>query len=234
MILTLLPISIIALPFPKRIRVPLTTPFWILFFKCIIRFVFVSKVTTIDRRPENEQKTFSPKGLYICNHQSFTDIPLMFSHFVIPPIMKKEVIWIPLFGICAYSAGGILVNRKDKDSRKKVFEESKQRLSTGRKQLQYYPEGTRQQGNLPPLPVSKIKSALIEYAYDENIPVYPVSIEGTQHTMDKADINPFKPLGIIFHEPVQPQDVQNKDEFLVETWNKVAEGKKELERIIYQ
>lgn len=229
----ILPISILALPFPQMTRVKMTTPFWNLLFKINIKTVFFSKVTKIDNRPDHAKATISPKGLYVSNHKSFVDIPLMFSVFVIPPIMKKEVVYIPLFGICAFSAGGILVNRKDKDSRKKVFAESKDRLLNKRQQLQYYPEGTRQQGEKPILPVDKIKTALIEFAYENEIDVYPVSMEGTQHCMKGAVIYPFKPLGIILHAPLSPANYQDKEEFIKNVWNTVTEGKKELERKIY-
>jgi 1-acyl-sn-glycerol-3-phosphate acyltransferase len=215
------------------VRVGLTVPFWNIFFKLVIKTVFFSKVTKIDRRPAHLHNNKSPKGLYIANHQSFTDIPLLFSVFIIPPIMKKEVIYIPLFGICAYSAGGILVNRKNKNSRSIVFEQSKERLLGMRQQLQYYPEGTRQQGNSPILGSDKIKTALIEFAYDNNIPVYPVSMEGTQNTMVKSRIIPANPLGIILHAPVNPQEIADKKEFVDICWNKVIDGKKELESKIY-
>lgn len=228
-----LPASLVALPFSKAKRVTITAPFWNLFFKIILKTVFFSNITKIDRRPLEVQKSISPQGLYVANHKSFTDIPLLFSVLIIPPIMKKEVLYIPLFGICAYSAGGILVDRKDKNSRSKVFEESKQRLLTGRKQLQYYPEGSRQHKNESVLPVNCIKTALMEFAYDKNIPLYPVSMEGTQHTMEKSKIIPFQPLGIILHAPIYPKEFKDKNQFIEKAWNTVITGKAELVAKIY-
>lgn len=232
-LILILPISIIALPLSQNNKVKFTAPFWNLLFKITVRTIFASKLYIEDRRDEESQQKLSPQGLYISNHKSFVDIPLMFRVLIIPPIMKKEVVYIPIFGICAYSAGGILVDRKDKNSRKQVLEESKKRLKYGRRQLQYYPEGTRQQGNKPILPVEKIKTPLIEFAFQEKIPVYPVSMEGTQYCMKNAIIYPFKPLGMILHEKVDPTNFKSEDEFVKVCWNKVINGKKELEQKIY-
>ena len=229
----ILPISIIALPFSQNRRVALTTPFWNLFFKLIMRTAFFCKIEKIDERDLKAKKSISPKGLYISNHKSFVDIPLLFSVFVIPPIMKKEVLYIPIFGICAYSAGGILVDRKDKNSRQKVFGESKKRLLYNREQLQYYPEGTRQRNNAPVKEVSEIKTKLIEFAFENAIKVYPISVEGTQHCMLNHMIIPGRKVGIHLHSPLDPKDFKSQEEFVNKCWEKVIMGKKQLESKIY-
>ncbi len=223
----LVPISVVALPFSQAIRTKLTTPFWNLTFNMVVKFVFFARITKIDQRPINA-KSISPKGLYIANHQNFSDIPLVFSHITIPPIMKKEVLVIPVLGICAYSSGGILVDRKNKDSRKYVFEESKKRLISGRKQLFYFPEGTRQKPGLDPKPINEIKKPLLEFAFKENISVYPISIEGTPNVLVNGKIQLFKKLGIFIHKEISPKDFEQQEEFVSACWEQVLKGKKEL------
>lgn len=228
LIILLLPISIIALPFSSITRLKLTAPFWKVLFNLQLKTVFFSKVIKKDLRDESVKSLISPPGLYIANHQSFADIPLIYSNLIIPPIMKKEVLYIPILGICVYSSGGIIVERKNKDSRKFAFEESKKRLLHGNKQLSYFPEGTRQKGNQDPKPVSEIKTALLEFAFTQNICVYPISVAGTSSVITSNGIQPFKKLGIILHPALDPLNFSEKDTFIKSCWDMVISGRKEL------
>lgn len=230
----MVPISIIALPFNQLTRFKLTAPFWYLFFNAVIRSVLFVKLYSEDRRDEMSRKTITPQGLYIANHQSFMDIPLNYSHLVIPPIMKKSILYIPVFGICAYSAGSIVVDRKDPNSRKKVFEEASGRLLTGFKQLQYYPEGTRNKKSDAPKPLEELKTKLMRYAYDHKVPVYPMSFYGTKSVMRDRIIHLGQKVGIILHAGVHPQDFKSADDFIAECWSKVVAGHQELSEKLKQ
>lgn len=48
---------------------------------------------------------FRQKRLYIANHQSYIDIPLIITKFQVPPIMKKEVLYIPIIGLVGWAMG---------------------------------------------------------------------------------------------------------------------------------
>lgn len=225
LIIILLPWSLVVLPFNAKKRFVLTAPMWVLFFRIVVKFVFLARVLEIDERDEASQKKISPAGLYIANHQSFGDIPVVFSKILMPPIMKKEVLYIPILGICAYSSGAIVVDRKDKDSRKKVFEMSKQNLTTHRKQLQYYPEGTRRKdGGKGPKPYNEIKTALMHVAYEYKIPLYPISIYGTPQIINGGFIRPFQKVGIHLHPMINPEDFDNAEAFCQVSWQKVIDG----------
>ncbi len=227
-----LPPSIIALPFSKRIRTKLTVPCWNIFFKVFIKACSISRVHIIDRRPKKFQKMVHPPGLYIANHQSFMDIPVLMQKVTIPPVMKKEVIYIPIFGVCAYSSGGILVDRKSKDSRKAVFENAKINLTQNFKALQYYPEGTRQRTGDKPKDVKSIKTPLIKFAYKQNIPVYPVSIWGTKNILQNRLIIPFKKMGIVLNDAIIPSSCNSEQEFIEKCWSKVQDGHTELDKLL--
>lgn len=224
------PLSLIALPFSVKHRTSITAPGWYLFFNIVMRTVFWAKTISVDERSDEEKRKTIPNGLYIANHHSFVDIPLLFSHLIIPPIMKKEVLYIPVLGILAYSSGAIILDRKDKQSRRKALIESQKRLTSGHHVLQYYPEGTRQKGNKPPKDVSQIKTPLIEFAYKNNIPVYPVSLFGTNKVINSnATINPFKKVGIKLHAARMPENFSEKEDFIKQVWNDVTSGYHELE-----
>ena len=147
--------------------------------------------------------------------------------------MKKQVLYVPVLGFLAYASGAIVVDRTNKDSRKKVFEISKRELTSNRRQLQYYPEGTRRKdGGVGPKPFEEIKTALIDIAFEYNIPVYPVSIYGTQKVVNGGLVVPGRKTGILLHESVQAHNFADKISFAQAAWSKVVEGYFELDRKI--
>lgn len=186
------------------------------------------RVHTEDRRQEKFSKITSPPGLYIANHQSFMDIPLIFSYIIIAPIMKKSLVYIPIFGICAYASGAILVNRGKKSSRKKVLMAAMKRLQVGEKNLMYYPEGSRNREDGIPREFKDLKTPMMKFAYDKNITVFPVSMYGTNKIIKKNMIQYGTKVGIIFHAGVNPADFETKEEFIMTAWEKVRSGHSEL------
>ncbi|MBD65893.1 MAG: hypothetical protein CME62_11845 [Halobacteriovoraceae bacterium] len=226
----ILPVSIVALPFSQYRRLKMTAPCWRLYFSLTLRWISLARITKFDYRDEQSKKALIPQGLYIANHQSFADIPLIFSTFIIPPIMKKSLVYIPIFGICCYASGAILVDRAKGSSRKKVFMIAARRLKEGFKHLQYYPEGTRSKDGIP-RDFKNIKAALIRYAYNQKIPVFPISIAGTKDLVQHGLIIPGSKLGIIFHASLNPTEFSNEDEFARACWEQVKQGHKELTEI---
>lgn len=232
-IFLILPISFIVTPFNWGIRLQVTSPFWKLLAKVTIKLSCLCREILIERRPINVTKLNNPPGLYVANHQSFMDIPLMLTSIQVPPIMKKELLYIPIFGVCAYSSGAMIVNRKKGQSRRKVFKQAQYRLNSFHKNLQYYPEGTRQKNNKPPKSYSEIKKPLMVFAYKNNIPVYPVSIYGTAGVLNSNGfINYGKKIGKIMHTPLYPRDYDNEEIFCQSVWSKVRDGYFELEEKI--
>lgn len=226
------PISLLALPFKWQTRRNITGPFWKLFSIFALKVVCITKVHKEDRRENEVKGKGSPPGLYIANHQSFIDIPLILTTMQVPPIMKKEVLYIPLLGVCGYSSGAIIVDRKDSESRRRVFEQAKERLLNFDKSLQYYPEGTRQKNkNAGPKEFDQIKKPLMQLAYDNGVKIYPVSMFGTRKVLNEKTglVNYGQKIGSIFHEPVDPKNYEDSEEFMQVAWEKVISGYKELE-----
>lgn len=226
-IILLFPVSVLAIPFNQTIRSKIVNPFWKLFSKIIFIFPLRAKVISIDRR---KFKNFLP-GLYILNHQSMIDIPLLACHFQISPIMKYELTKIPVFGFVTKISGAIIVNRKDPDSRKKTLIEAQKRLKLNMP-IQYYPEGTRSKLGTPK-PKEEVHRPLIDFCYKEKITVYPCSMFGTETILNKdGSINKNKNLGFISHQEIEPENYSDKDEFFNACWTKVIEGHNELKKIL--
>lgn len=230
-LILVVPISLFIWPLPRDRRTTLSAPFWRLYCRLVIKFSLGQKVILIDRRPSKFQKMLTPPGLYMANHQSAIDIPLIFSYLMIPPIMKQEILLIPFFGICAYSAGAITVKRRESKSRRVVFKMACDRLQSGFKALQYYPEGSRQKDGKGPAPYAKIKTALLSYAYKNNIEVYPMSIHGTDRVIPYSNtlrVQRNNRVSMLFHNAIRPSDFQDVEEFNQYCWQQVQRGYEEL------
>lgn len=226
--LLIVPPTLLAGPLPLRQRLTLIGPFWAFFSRIILRFVCWSTVHAEDYR-QTELRTHPPTGLYISNHQSYMDIPLMLSQYQVLPIMKKEVAYIPIFGQIALVAGALPVSRGKRDSRKKVFMAARQRLVDDKFSLQYYPEGTRSRDGRPKS-YKDIKVTLIQLAFENNVPVIPISMYGTCGVLSKRGfINPGQKLGIITHKALIPQDYSDVSAFTQAAWAQVTSGYAQLE-----
>jgi 1-acyl-sn-glycerol-3-phosphate acyltransferase len=228
LIFILMPGCLIALPFPLAVRLKIVHPFWRLFSLGLIRWCCEASLAISEDHRSEENRGVPCKGLYIANHQSYLDIPLMITLYQAPPIMKKEVLYLPIFGWMAWISGALPVARNSGHSRRKVFDRAKKRIIKEGIGLQVYPEGTRSKDSLPK-PFNEIKKTLMIFAYNENIPVIPTSMYGTRGILNSLGIiTRGKSLGIIVHNEIYPKDFQTADEFAKACWAKVCQGHNEL------
>lgn len=195
---------------------------WRIWGKTVINWSCLADVYQEDHRTDEEIKQRPLSGLHISNHMSFLDIPLTLLHFQIPPIMKKQVLYIPLFGFLGWASGSLIVDRKQKNSRKKALKAAIERLTVHKVALHYYPEGTRSKTGKP-RSHDQIKDALIRIAYKENIPVYPSSLYGTFGSL-KGGLQLFSKLGIINHAKVLPENFESAEDFVKHCWGTVSDG----------
>lgn len=114
-----------------------------------------------------------PKGGFIISakHQSFWDTFAMVPALVDPVfILKRELIWIPLFGWYLAKQRMIAIDRSAKARAiPKMIAEAKQAMAESR-QLIIYPEGTRK----VPGDVPDFKYGIAKLYTDLNVPVVPV------------------------------------------------------------
>lgn len=114
-----------------------------------------------------------PKGGYILapKHQSFWDTYALLPWLDDPVyILKRELMWIPLFGWYAMKQRMIPVNRGARGRiMAAVMERTKQEMLSGR-QLIIYPEGTRR----PPGAAPHYKYGIARIYRDLQVPVVPV------------------------------------------------------------
>ena len=226
-VFTLWGLSVSFLDLTIKTKFYIATYFWSIACHLIIRVGLLSRPFILDRRSPNF-KDNSTLALYISNHKSIFDIPLILTVYQIAPVMKKELMNIPLFGLIARASTAIPVDRKNKDSRSEVVQEVHRRLKAGIP-IQLYPEGTRSRGDKPKT-FEEIKTTLISIAYQENIPVIPSAVWGTDKVTTHQGITRFPVrLGIIVQKEIVPKDYSDEESFCRACWQKVLEAYDELE-----
>src|SRR5438105_15566997 len=77
---------------------------WLIFAKGVC---FVCRVDLNLRGRENIKPGFQRGHLFICNHQSALDIPLLVSFYPIPFLTKRENLFIPFVGLAGLLAGSV-------------------------------------------------------------------------------------------------------------------------------
>lgn len=220
----LLPTCLIAIPFPLQRRLKIVCPVWAFCSKMLLRHACSAKLDIAEDYRSDSFRGVPPYGLYVANHQSYVDIPTIISMYQSPPIMKKEVLYIPIFGWLGWISGAMPVSRSKLNSRKRVFDQTKNRILNQRIGVQVYPEGTRSKDAVPK-PYEGIKRTLMVFAFNEGIPVVPTSVYGTRGVLSKKGlVQAGRHLGIIVHKEIEPKDFKTADEFCRTIWGKVIEG----------
>ena len=207
-------------------------PIWAFCSRILLQHACQLRILVKRDERSPEFKTNPPYGLYIANHQSVIDIPLISTLYQVPPIMKKEILYIPLFGWLAWLSGAIPVSRKNNHSQNKVFSKTKKRIMDLKLGVQVYPEGTRSRTS-EPMAYNGIKKALLIFAFREKIPVIPTSVYGTSKVFNSVGLINFnQQVGIIVHQEMRPEHFKNAEEFSSACWSKVIEGHEQIKKRI--
>ena len=159
------------------------------------------------------KENFEKGKVYVVtsNHNSFLDVPVL-TPFVPGPnktIAKIEMSRIPIFGL-VYKRGSILVDRKDKESRKKSFLQMIQVIQKGM-HMCIYPEGTR---NKTSQPLKEFHDGAFRLAMDTQKDSITTLIFNTKKILPADRGFWFKPGKIELHflEPVRVQNYDSHEE----------------------
>lgn len=109
--------------------------------------------------------------IYVANHRSYADIPIILSHIPTFCLAKHEVSRWPIFGLGANAAGAVFVKREKKQSRRDATTAIHGRIEEGYPVL-LFPEGTTVKGEPKPF-----KPGSFYLAAEQGIPVVPVALE---------------------------------------------------------
>lgn len=157
--------------------------------------------------------------LIICNHRSWTDVALLICLTGSLGISKREIVFVPFFGLNGYLAGAIFFDRRSKASRARVVDDALFLLRSGRG-LHVFPEGTRtRDGRLNP----KVHLRMVQAAFDAGIPVVPVCVWGTERSAPAAGVQalPFQSVGIEVEPPMDRAGYPDAESYAAACWERV-------------
>ena len=208
-IITLLPVAlmmwIIGIAYePKRTKI------FRIISKVWMKFFFIITGCGLKVKGKNN---FKPGEKYIitCNHNSFMDVPVTtpFIPGANKTIAKAEMAKIPLFGLI-YKRGSVLVDRKDKNSRRNSFMKMKNVLDLGM-HMCIYPEGTRNKTNLPLTP---FQDGAFKLAVETQTAILPALLFNTKKTLPAGKLFYFWPSNMEIHF-LPPIPVNSSDDYQI-------------------
>lgn len=114
-------------------------------------------------------------AIYVCNHISYLDIPLVMNQ--IPEacfVSKSEVANWPIIGLAAKRIETVFVKRESKTSREGVRKALTQSLAEEKKKIIVFPSATTKI-----FKAEKWRKGVFEIAHELNVPVVPVRLHYT-------------------------------------------------------
>ena len=208
-IITLLPV-VLMMWIIGIVHEPKRTKIFRIISKVWMKFFFIITGCGLKVKGKNN---FKPGEKYIitCNHNSFMDVPVTtpFIPGANKTIAKAEMAKIPLFGLI-YKRGSVLVNRKDKNSRRNSFMKMKNVLDLGM-HMCIYPEGTRNKTNLPLTP---FQDGAFKLAVETQTAILPALLFNTKKTLPAGKLFYFWPSNMEIHF-LPPIPVNSSDDYQI-------------------
>jgi len=152
---------------------------------------------------------FSQPYLFVANHTSQLDIPVLFAALPIPLrfLAKEELRRIPLVSQFITAMGMVFVDRSDNEAARRSIERLAESLAGGMG-LMAFPEGTRSRdGGL-----RKFKTGAFVAAIKAGVPVVPVYIDGAAAVLParSLEVNPGRVV-VTVGKPVPSQHLSLED-----------------------
>lgn len=148
--------------------------------------------------------------IIVANHQSMFDVFMIYGYLGIKFkwLMKKELAQIPLVGTACTKAGFIYIDRSSKMKSHASMARASEILRRGMS-MAIFPEGTRTDDGQ----MGKFKKGAFQLARDLQIPILPVTINGTFQVMSRHAIVPsWYRTGITIHRPIEPKNSEGLTE----------------------
>ena len=120
--------------------------------------------------------------VFMSNHQSYFDVICLVARLTHPVrfVAKKELLYVPVFGLCMWASGHIIINRAQHAAAVGELKKAAAKIRAGTPVL-VFPEGTRS----PDHKLGPFKKGGFMLALEAQVPVVPLSIVGSHPMMPK-------------------------------------------------
>ncbi|HOX45526.1 MAG TPA: lysophospholipid acyltransferase family protein [Myxococcota bacterium] len=192
----------------------------VLWAKNVRRYVLGIKLEVTGQ--ENLPRPDSRGMMFVSNHQSYVDIPVLMEALDTVAFLSKDLVaYLPFIGMHAYAGGTIFIKRGSKESRRKALEKTL-RMCKESTAVVVFPEGTRSaDGQLR----QEIRTGSIEAAHEQGLSIIPVGLDGTYRvvpkTMDRVVTG--EQVAVEVGAPLHPKDFRDSSEFAKAVWARVNE-----------
>jgi len=161
------------------------------------------RVSGIENIPENGGV------LFVANHQSNFDIPILIGH--VPRdkgfIAKLELLKVPSFSRWMKYIGCIFIDRKDPRQSLTAINDAAEKLKAGHS-IVIFPEGTRSaDGSVGPFRAGGLRLAI-----KAGVPIVPVTISGSKNIMPKgSSLIKYAVVDVVVASPLVPGELAGMD-----------------------
>jgi 1-acyl-sn-glycerol-3-phosphate acyltransferase len=178
--LTLGPIAIVVFPFERSGRWLKRLQRW------WGRWILFGAGVRVEPVLGTQHLVAGERRLFVANHQSLLDIPVLFAALPAPIAMaaKKELFRIPLLGWMMLAARFPKIDRANPEAAKRSLARSAERLRGTGISVVLFPEGTRSRDGQ----VAPFKKGAFFVARDLGVPLVPLAMEGTGAAMRKGSL----------------------------------------------
>lgn len=153
-----------------------------------------------------ENISTSGPAIYVSNHQSNFDIPVLYAGLPIQFrwLAKQELFRVPLFGLAMKRCGYIAIDRSDRRKAMHSLNQAAHKIKSGTSVI-IFPEGTRtDDGQVQPF-----KKGALVIAAKAQVPVIPVAITGSYQVQPKSTwLVGRAPLKLTFFPPVETENLK--------------------------
>lgn len=160
-----------------------------------------SKTNTLVKGQEN-----IPEGpcLFVSNHQAIFDAFLLLANInkLTAFIAKKEIKKIPLVGSWLSQIDTVYIDRDNIREGMKAINSGVEKLKKGQSMI-IFPEGTRSLKS----EMGEFKKGSMKLALKANVPIVPVTIDGTYRVLEAGEKVTGNSIKLIFHKPVHLEDL---------------------------
>ena len=147
--------------------------------------------------------------VFIANHQGYLDIPVLlgYSNKPLGFISKAEILKVPILSDWMKLMQCVFLKRNSPRQSVAAMNDAVEKVKKGYS-LVIFPEGHRSKGG----PIQTFKPGSFKLAFRSEVPIVPVTIDGTWHLFEeKRKPNPAD-IKLTFHPPVPTKGISKEEQ----------------------